>query len=109
MKLVELKQAQKTAVTNLKKRRFDLLEFYTFKKDRSVTIKLTEDSARLVETGYKELDIELNDQNAKRQIKTSFGREFPRSHKVYFSSSKAKRQSTFDNYPNIKTKKDELS
>ena len=53
MKLVELKQAQKTAVTNLKKRRFDLLEFYTFKKDRSVTIKLTEDSARLIETGYK--------------------------------------------------------
>ena len=76
MKLVELKQAQKTAVTNLKKRRFDLLEFYTFKKDRSVTIKLTENSARLIETGYKELDIELNFREA---IKFTFLHQKPRN------------------------------
>lgn len=87
MKLVELKQAQKTAVSNLKKRRFELLEFYTFKKDRSVTIKLTADAAQLIETGYKEAKDELNDQSAKRKIKDAFNREFPRSHKVYFSST----------------------
>lgn len=90
MKLVELKQAQKTAISNLKKRRFAELQFYTFKKDRSVIVKLTKNAAQLIESGYYNETIDLDDSNAKRTLKTAFGREFPRSHKVYFSSVKAK-------------------
>lgn len=84
MKLIELKQAQKTALTNLKKRRKQELGFYTFKKDRSVRIKLIDDGgAELIEHGYAEDRIQLDGQNAKRALKRAFSREFPRSHKVY--------------------------
>lgn len=91
MKLVELKQALKTAETNLKKRHFEELEFYTWKKDRSVTVKLTENAAKLIETGYLNETTELDPKTAKKLLKTAFSREFPRSHKVYFSSTKAKK------------------
>lgn len=91
MKLIELKQAQKTALSNLKKRHFEELQFYTFKKDRSVIIQLTDSTAQLIERGYHDETINLDSSNAKHLLKTAFSREFPRSHKVYFSSVKMKK------------------
>lgn len=91
MKLIELKQAQRTAISNLKTKRYDELQFYTFKKDRSVVINFTQDQALLTESGYLDETISLDNSNAKKILKTAFNREFPRSHKVYFSSVKSKK------------------
>ncbi|MBU3851740.1 MAG: hypothetical protein H9901_03475 [Candidatus Paralactobacillus gallistercoris] len=90
MKLIELKQAQRTALANLKNHQFKELSFYTWKKDRSVVMHIDDSGdAYIVESGYHNETIDLPDaQKAKHVLKQSFNREFPRSHKVYFSSIK---------------------
>ena len=89
MKLINLKQAQKLALMEIKNHQFSKLNFYTWKKDRSINIYLNNGIININESGYKCEHLQLsNTKDAKHVIKKMFDREFPRSHKLYFSSVK---------------------
>lgn len=92
MRMLALAQAQSTALAFVHHRRTGRLVFFTAKKDRSVSLLGTPLTVTVEETGYSH-DVQQfssDDAAAKRAIKAAFKREFPRSHRVYISSTSEK-------------------
>ena len=88
MKLVPLKQAQAKLLNVMADERIRTLALATFKKDRSLTLRRTEEGWELEERGFANAVMPLAAGPAgKRLIKEAFKREFPRSNKLYLSET----------------------
>ncbi len=83
MKLIPLRQAQMKWLNSTKQKNFVSIKLLTFKKDRSVQIRKTQEGYVLFEQGYLDQMILLDEKNAKKQLKDAFLREFPRSTRLY--------------------------
>ncbi|PTM21677.1 hypothetical protein DA798_09050 [Lactobacillus sp. PFC-70] len=85
MKCIPLKQATTLMKQMLKTSRPGRLVLLTRKKDRSVTLKITQQRVTLVEQGYRNVTTTypVTVGTAKRAAQAAFKREFPRSHQVY--------------------------
>lgn len=89
MKLIPLRQAQLKWMNSTKQKNFVAIKLLTFKKDRSVQIRKTEEGYVLCEQGYLDQTILLDEKNAKKQLKDAFSREFPRSTRLYIQEGGA--------------------
>ena len=86
MKSLPLRQAEKTLLTAASGDAPKEVSAYTFKKDRSLTVRVTEEGVMLCEDGYvkEETFFPAEEKSGlKKALKEAFSREFPRSHRVY--------------------------
>lgn len=59
------------------------IELKTYKRDRGVTIiKNSDDSVRIIETGYEDKEFQIPESKVKKILKIILKKEFPRSKKV---------------------------
>ena len=83
MKLIPLRQAQLKWTNCIRQKNLNRLKLLTFKKDRYVQFERNEKECRLIESGYLDQNIVLDEKNAKKLLKDAFAREFPRRTRVY--------------------------
>lgn len=93
MKAVPIKQAISLVKKSLKTSKREHLVLLTHKKDRSLTIDISQEQVQLKEQGYQNqvTNYQLSS-DAKHAIVSAFKREFPRSHQVYVEQISEKSQ-----------------
>lgn len=89
MKLVPVKLAQAKLLNAMADKTVSALALASFKKDRSLTLRRTENGWQLEEQGFTNVAMPLApNATGKRLIKEAFKREFPRSNKLYLTEIK---------------------
>lgn len=83
MKLVPLRQAQMKWLNVLKQKNLSSMSLWTYKKDRFVRFEKEGGQCFLVESGYVNQRVPLDAKTGKKTLKEAFGREFPRSTRLY--------------------------